>query len=347
MKTLTCLLTSLLVGTLLSGCSKKEEPQPIIRPVRTVRVSETIDLPSRIFPGRAEAVLAVDMAFEVSGQLTERPINVGDVVTKGQMLAKLDPRDFSNNVEAAKAKETQAVAYFERIEKAHKSKAVSEQDLTDAQAQLDMAKANLKIKEKALADSIIAAPFTGTVSAIYVENYQNVRAKENIVRLMDISEIEIRIDVPEKLISLVDQVKNISVSFDAFPNNPVSATVKEIGKEASATTRTFPITLAMKQPETFTILPGMTGQASAENRVELLAEGVTQVPGEALFEEAGKTYVWIVDESSMSVKKAAIGSQESNREGALVQGLKTGQLVVYAGVHSLSEGQKIRLLEEK
>lgn len=337
---------SILTALLVSSCSKKEEPAPVVRPVRTMRIAETTDLAGRVFPGRAEAVLAVDIAFEVPGQLIERPINVGDNVKTGQVLAKLDPRNYANLAESAKARLTQASAYFERIEKASESGAVSKQDLTDAQAQLDVAKADLKIKQKALADSQIIAPFDGTISAIYVENFENVRAKRSILRLMDISTIKLRIDVPEKLIILINSVEDISVTFDAFPNQPVPATIKEIGEEASATTRTFPVTLAIKQPEGFTILPGMTGQSTGKGRASTIAAGVSQIPGEAILEEAGKKFVWVIDESSMRVKRTDITPKEVNRLGMLVQGLDVGQLIVTAGVHNLSEGQKIRLLEE-
>jgi RND family efflux transporter MFP subunit len=347
MKNIIRLLVCLSGIVIFSGCSKKEEPKPLIRPVRSMRISETTDLAGRVFPGRAEAVLAVDIAFEVSGQLIERPIQVGDNVKTGQVLAKLDPRDYANDVDSAKARLTQATAYFQRIEKAAKSGAVSQQDLTDAQAQLDMASADLRIKEKALADSQIVASFDGTISAIYVENHENVRAKQNILRMMDISTLELRVDVPEKLIVLVDSVKDIEVTFDAFPNQPVPATIKEIGREASATTRTFPVTLAIDQPSDFTILPGMTGQATGKGRASSVEAGVAQIPGEAAFEEAGKTFVWIVDESSMTVLRAEITPKEVNRLGMLVQGLNVGQQIVTAGVHNLSEGQPVRLLEEK
>ncbi len=339
-----CLACALMLSI---GCSKKEEPQPAVRPVRTMRVSDTTDLSGRIFPGRAEAVLAVDIAFEVPGQLIERPIDVGDKVKKGQVLAKLDPRDYANDAEAAKARLKRARAYLERIEKASKSGAVSEQDLTDAQAQFEVAEADLKIKQKALADTEITAQFDGTIAAIYVENHQNIRAKQSIVRMMDLSEIELKVNIPETLIMLIEQIENITVTFDAYPGKPVPATIKEIGKEASATTRTYPITLAMKQPPTCQILPGMTGQASGTGRASTLAKGVVQIPGTAIVEEAGQHYVWIVDEDTLTVSRKTVESKESNRLGMLVQGLKKGQLIVTAGAHNLSEGQKIRLSEER
>jgi len=167
----------------ISGCSKPEEPQPVPRPVRTMRISETVDIGGRVFPGRAQAVLAVDIAFEVPGRLIERPIDMGDKVKKGQVLAKLDPRDFVNDVASAKARLKRTAAHLERIEMAVQSGAVSQQDLSDAQAQNEVAAANLKIKQKALADSDVVAPFDGIVLSIYVENHENIRMKQPIVRL--------------------------------------------------------------------------------------------------------------------------------------------------------------------
>lgn len=335
-----------LIPLLLFGCSKNEEPAPLIRPVRTMRVAESTLQGGRVFPGRAEAVLAVDIAFEVAGQLNDRPIQVGDQVAKGDVLAKLNPRDFENDVNSSKARLKQAQAYLERIEKAAKSGAVSQQDLTDAQAQFDVAQADLEIKQKALNETQIIAPFDGTVSAIYAENFENVLAKQRIVRLMDITTIEMKVDIPEKIISYIKTVETITVTFDAFPDHPVPATIKEIGKEASASTRTFPVTLAMEQPENFVILPGMTGQASGSGSTAALEEGVNPVAPEAVFEEAGKSYVWIFDETSSTVKKTPVEIHEVNRSGLMVRGLEKGQVVVTAGTHSLSEGQEVRLLKE-
>jgi RND family efflux transporter MFP subunit len=327
----------------LASCSKEKEEIELVRPVRTIRLEEASDIAGRIFPGRAEALLAVDIAFEVSGQLTDRPIQVGDNVNEGQMLAKLDPRDYANRVESAKSRLERATTFLERIKKAVEGGAVSQQQLTDAQAQFDIAGSNLNIELKALADTKIQAPFGGTISAIYVENHSNIESKQAILRLMDLSEIELKIDIPEKLIMLVTQVKDITVTFDAFPNQPVPATVKEIGKEASASTRTFPVTLVMKQPKDFTILPGMTGQATGKGGNGPTEVGVFQVPGSAIIEEAGKQFVWVVNEKSMTVTRKPITPKGSNRLGMLIHGLEKGQLLVTAGVHNLNEGQTIKV----
>ena len=333
------------LAVLAVGCSSKEAPAVHIRPVRSMVVQPGASFGGRVFPGRAEAVQAVDLAFEVQGKLVKRPVNVGDVVERGVLLAELDARDYQTDLEAAQAKLARAKAYLERITKAAVG-AVSEQDRTDAQAQYDVAAANLHIMEKALSDTRLVAPFGGTISAAYVENHQNVRAKEVVLRLIDMTEIELRIDIPETLVTRVSQLQDITVTFDAFPEQPLPATVKEIAKEASTTTRTYPVTLIMDQPAAFELLPGMTGQARGRpGDVDAATSGTFQVAGSAVFEEAGKHYVWVVDDTALTVSRQAVETIEVTAAGLLIKGVTTGQRVVTAGVHYLSEGQQVRLLD--
>ena len=81
------------------------------------------------------------------------------------------------------------------------------------------------------------------------------------LRILDDSRIEMVVNIPENLISFAQYVKKVFVSFDAFPEQELEATIKEIGTEASSTTRTFPVTLIMDhQPSEFKILPGMAGK---------------------------------------------------------------------------------------
>jgi RND family efflux transporter MFP subunit len=333
-------LTFLLIS--VAGCGKQPDPPALIRPVRTMRVADTDQLSRRTFPGRAEATQAVDLAFEVQGRLVERPVKVGDKVTAGQVLARLDARDYDNDLAASKARLQQAEAYLARISKAVKSGAVAQQDLTDAQSQHDMAAANVSIKEKAVGDTELDAPFDGIVAATYVENFQNVERKQIVLRLLDTSMMELKIDIPEQLIMLTPHLKNITVTFEAYPDVAVPAKVKEIGTEASATTRTYPVTLIMEQPGDFTILAGMTGvvRGKPEPPGEKVVTGF-EILGAAIFEDGGKSYVWVVDEASSTVGRREVSPNAVTSFGIRVEGLEPGLTIVTAGAHHLSEGQKV------
>ncbi len=347
-KTTWSTLLLLLLLPLLPSCKKAEIQAPTsIRPVRAIQIGDEVDFKQRWFPGKARAKEEVDLAFEVGGRLIERPVKIGDRVEKGQLLARLDPRDFQNEKESAQARLERAKAYQERIAKAAKAGAVSKQELTDADAQLEMAQAELSIKEKALADSRMVAPFAGTIAMTYVENFWNVRMKQPVMRLLDTSRIKLTVNIPEDKISLVPYVKSVVSRFDAFPGKKVMGKVFEVGTEASKTTRTYPVTVIMDQPEDFQILPGMTGEVTPKETE--IPEGLIPrgyyLPPSALFSlEGQKTSVWIIDGKPLKVSRLEVENLGLGDYGVLVKGLSKGQWIATAGVHYLREGQKVRIL---
>jgi RND family efflux transporter MFP subunit len=152
------------------------------------------------------------------------------------------------------------------------------------------------------------------------------------------------------MISLVPYVTDIVCVFDAFPDRKIPAEIKEIGTEASTTTRTYPVNLIMDQPEGTTILSGMAGTASgrAKGNGDGVEGGVV-VPAGAIFtpETEKQSYVWIVEEPAQTVTRKPVTVGAPTSVGILVtEGLSAGQWIVTAGVHSLNEGQQVRLLTE-
>ena len=342
--------TSILLITsaplLMVGCGQSEPPKEYIRPVKAIKLGDHRGLSQRTFPGKAEPVEEVNLGFEVPGIVIERPVNKGDKVKMGQLLARLDPRDFQNEINASIAERNRARAYRDRIAEALKANAVAKQELTDAQARLDQAQAALKIKQKALEDANIVAPFDGVIAATFVENFQRVAAKQEVVRLLDITQIEMTVDVPESLISIAPLIDEVKIVFDAFPDHTILGRIKEIGTEASQTTRTYPVTVIMDQPEDIEILPGMAAKVSGQRPATELVEVTSfNIPVSAVFEAEGKSFVWVIDENDMTVHRREIGADSLTNAGVQVsRGLKAGEWIAIAGVHFLREGQKIRFM---
>jgi RND family efflux transporter MFP subunit len=345
-------LVMLITVFCLIGCEEEVVKKESVRPVKVFKAGDSIGgLSGRSFPGRAEAKEAVDLGFEVGGILIKRPVDKGDEVKKGQLLARLDPRDFKNELAAAKAERERARAYRDRIAEALKARAVARQDLTDAEARLKEAIAREEIKRKALEDSNIYAPYDGVIALTYFDEFKRVQAKEKVLRLLDISKIKLTLDLPESLISYVPYVTNVWVEYDAFPGRKVPAQIKEVGTEASETTRTYPVTLIMDQPGDIKILPGMAGKASGESASpdRPIRKGV-EIPVAAVFtpETEKQDYVWVINESTQTVNRRKVKTGALTIGGIMVnEGLNLGELVVTAGVHLLKEGQKIQIFNEK
>jgi RND family efflux transporter MFP subunit len=357
---------TLLSVVVLSGCGDSDAPEEaeIIRPVRVVEISDASSLAQRWFPGRAKATREVTLAFSVSGTLVSRRVDVGDETEAGDVIAHLDPAPFQREVERlsaernkAKAKLKNASAQARRQQKLFEDGWVAEARLDTFVAEEQSAKADVgavtAALERAKLDlgyTNLDAPFAGRIVATYAENFEEVNAKQPIVRLLDTSRIEMIVDIPENLISFAPHLQNVSVSYDPFPDLEIPAQVKEIGTEANETTRTYPVTLIMDQPQNARILPGMAGKATGQAVLpgDAPAAQIT-IPVSAIFtpSDGDTDFVWVVDREIMTVSRRAVVLGTPTAQGLVVsEGLSSGDLVVSAGVHSLKEGQKVKLIDQ-
>ena len=338
----------------LTACTEQVEEVEIIRLVRALKVGDAEQLEGRKFPGRAKAVNEVNLAFDVRGRLTKRPVNVGDNVVEGQLIASLDSRDFRSDVAETRAAFQNAQANFNRSKELVKKNFISRAEYDRLNAETRMTKAVLDKAVKALSDSELKAPFSGYISELFVENFQAVQAKQQVARLVNISQIEMIISIPESMISLVPYAEYIKIVFDNFPDHEISAAVKEIGTEASTTTRTYPVTLIMEQPKDFKILPGMSGKVSGRvakdaSQKMIQSKGI-QVPVSAIYSPADdkKSYVWLIDEKAGTVHQQAVTLGKMTSTGLVItDGLKPGDWVATAGVHYLREGQKVKIMQHR
>ena len=359
-------MPALLGALLLAGCSGDQpEEAAAVRPVKAYQVTADSQRLTRSFPGRAKAHNEVDLAFRVDGELMLLPNDlIGQPFKQGELIASLDPRDYEVKVEDMEGQLQNAEASARRAQSNYKREqniynedpgATSKTSVENKLAARDAARADvrsitasLEAARDDLGYTSLKAPFDGTITAKYTDNFQNVRAKENVVRLLDNSKIEMVVNVPENVISSLPKVKDITVTFDAFPDQPVPAEIFEIGTEASLTTRTYPVTLIMNQQEDFTILAGMAGRARGV--VKQMAEadaGGVEVPVGAVFtpETEDSNYVWVIDPQTGVVRQQAVVTGKLVRAGIQVlDGLKPGDWVATAGVHTLREGQQVSIM---
>jgi RND family efflux transporter MFP subunit len=360
-------LLLLLSSLSFSACDRKEPPpQEIIRPVPAMRIGEIGSELGRSFPGRAMAYQELNLSFRIGGPLIQFPAKVGDAVQKGQVLARIDPRDFDvglrqtqGQLEETRAVLLRAESDYERQQRIFKEDpgATSESAIDRAREQRDRTRANIRSLEAAvdsardqLEDTYLRAPFGGTVVATFVENYEQVRPQQQVLRVVDTSRIKMVVNIPENFISLAKRVKDITVVFDPFPKEKLAAQILEVSPEASQLTRTYPMTLVMNQPKNAKILPGMAGRAEAQ-ALERAANESSQIiiPMGAAFSsgEGGKTYVWVINDQTKTVTRREVTLGTVTNTGTEVRaGLQRGEWIATAGVNSLRDGQRVRIVEK-
>ena len=348
--------------SIITGCTEEAPPPPPPKPVKALQISDPGGLSEGSFPGLAAASQEANLSFRVSGPLIELPVKVGDNVDSGAVVARIDPNDFQvtlKNVEsvlaAAQATFRGADADYNRLKSAQDEDpgATSQRAVDLALAARDAARAGVSSAEATtqtardrLGYTSLTAPFDGEVVETYVENFETVVALQPILRLLDSSSIEMTLAIPENLIGYADFVTNISVTFDALPGVEVPATISEIGSEASQATRSYPMTIAMEQPDAGEILPGMAGQAKIQGQLPESVETGVHVPPTALFAgtDTEHSYVWIIDNDVVTRREVETGALTTT--GVLVtSGLNPGELIVAAGVSALTEGQSVRVID--
>jgi RND family efflux transporter MFP subunit len=223
------------------------------------------------------------------------------------------------------------------------------EDIEAQRARIRGLEADLKGARDALGDTFLKAPFDGLVARRFVDNFTEVRAKEQIVSFQDISRVEILVDVPEMTMATVrgGEVET-SAKFASAPDRSFGLTLKEFATDADPRTQTFQVVLEMPQPEGIIILPGMTATVSGQAR---RGEGVPiVVPVSAVFaNETGGSQVWIVSRETMTVEMREVVTGElTGTEGIEVRGgLDPGETIAVTGVTQLRKGDRVRDLAEE
>jgi RND family efflux transporter MFP subunit len=362
----------LIITTLLTliACGEKEVVEKdTVRPIKAMKVGAEEPFGGRWFPGKATATQEANLSFRVPGTVQTITVDLGTEVKQGQLLARLDPQDYQVALNNARAQLSKARAGLELAESEHARVArvfekdpgavsksmvdVRKAELDTAKAQIISAKAEVESATDNLSYTYMKSPYHGVVVEKFVEQFEDVQAKQQIIRVLDNSSIEFTVQVPETLMEHIDVVRKVGaiVVFDTYPDDEVPARIKEVGKEASKTTRTYPVTLIMDQPENFKILPGMAGKAKGDKKAvaEIAAEeglvGI-EIPITATFsDEARQSFVWVVDEGSKQVSKRAVTIINLTEKGAMITGLEPGETIATAGANMLVEGQQVRILE--
>ena len=353
---LACSIGTFIWYTTVSGTEggHSGEIVPVVRPVPTVMVEEIIPEKIRMFPGTVKARNRVDLAFSVEGLLVELNAQEGRAVNEGETLARIDPRDFRHSHDAAKANYQRLKREFKRITALRERKVVSQAEYDAAKAAYDVALADLNIRQKALNDTVIVAPYDGVVAKRYVENKQHVTKQAPILALKDIAEVEVVIQVPERLMALggIRQFKDIRVKFDADKGRWFPGRVTEYSVQPDALAGTYDVAVRLPSPKDIEVLPGMTATVkiafAPTTKQGKKRHAVSLVPVEAVFSGSdGLSYCWLIPDQGGTPRKVKVTlGALVDRHVEITDGLKAGARIATAGVHSLTEKMRVRPMKK-
>ena len=339
----------------LASCKPETKAEaPEARPVRTVTAARGEAGETVVLTGHVQAEDEPALAFRIGGRMIERPVNVGDRVEAGQVLAKLDPETELNALRSAEAALTAAqgqLTYargdFERqrqlLANGHTPRARFDQSQKASQnalSQVDNAEAQLQIARDRVSWTILEADAPGTVTARGAEPGEVVQAGQMIVRLARQGGRDAVFDVPAQLLRSAPSDAQITVRLTDDPNLTAAGRVREVAEQADPVTRTFEVKVGLSDPP-----EEMRLGATVTGSVRLESEPVISIPASALTELNRQPAVWIVDPKGLTVSLRNVELLRHDPGTVVIaQGLDTGDIVVTAGIQALHPGQKVRLL---
>ena len=359
-------LSIVAAAVMLPACSKKEAAPEPVRAVKLVTVGEGQIESAQEYSGDVRARVESRLGFRVAGKITKREVELGQHVKAGQVLARLDARDYQLSADAARAQLASATtqrdlaeANAKRFRTLRAQNFISaaemeryEANLKAAQASLDQARAQLSSQSNQENYTQLLADADGVVTAVEAEPGQVVAAGTPVVRIAQDGARDAVFSVPEDRRSTIKPGQGVKVRPWSDESRVINALVREVAASADPATRTYVVKAALQGTDlpalgaTVHVMPegmGVSGEA--------VGSQVIKLPTTALRQEGGNgqgTAVWLYDAASSSVKlqPVQIASADGN-EAVIASGLQPGMQVVATGAHVLTPGQKVTVYRDK
>lgn len=346
-------------AALLAASCSKQQPAPadVVRPVVSMTV-QPAQARQRSFSAVTRSEKNIELSFRVGGQIVELPVKMGMAVKTGDPIAKLDTSDYDLQVKQAEAQLAQAEAQWRqadselaRVRRQYEANVASKSDLDNAlaahnttAAARDAARKNKELAEQQSAHCVLSSPVDGAVASVPVELHKTVSAGEPVAVLSGGEAIDVELGVPDILIGDVKTGMGADLVFKAFPGETFKATVVEVGITADSQTRTYPVRLRLDAKDRL-VRPGMTCEA-----VFMFARGgagIVAPPAAVVPMPTGERYVWVYSPEKGVVERREVKIGGLTSDGLeILEGLAQGEVIVTRGVHQLTEGMKVRLLEQ-
>lgn len=330
--------------SVLVGCGKESvPPAKAEQPALTQIVGTVVSDSGNVYSGEIRARHETQLGFRIGGKIIERMVDAGARVKAGQVLARLDPADSSLQASSAQAQYQLAVQDAIRYRELRSKNFVSQSALDAREAALKAAAAQAGLSGNQTAYTVLRADHAGVIAATLADVGQVVSAGQPVLRLAQDGEREVAIAIPESQFAKMKIGMPADVSLWSAGNESahLSGRLRELSPAADPASRTYAARVALSGADARAAL-GMTAQVSFKSndkRDKLI------VPLSAIFQQGDQAAVWVVAaDHSVSLRKVEVAAYRDN--GAVISaGVTAGERIVSAGVHKLSAGEKIRIIE--
>ena len=344
----------------LTACKEKTEIIEVVRSIKTVTVSKQEAEKVFKFSGVVAAVDSSGLSFQVGGQVEIVNVDIGDRVTKDQVLAVLDPEPYQldvdaiqselvkarDNVDKTKSEYERQKRIFEQGAGAERFVEVTEYEYKAAKSAIDFQIARLDQVKRNLRKTKLLSPYDGTIAWRAVQPNEEVGIGQKVFEINATGKMEVQLAIPE---TTVDQIRiddPATITYPTLPGETAQGRISYIGS-AAVKANAFPVKVELRDPNE-KVLPGMTAEATLTVKAKNQKPGFI-VPFQALLPapEANQGFAFVYDPQTSTVKKTAVRSRGlEDKEVIVYEGLAAGDIIAVAGVSFLADGMKVKMMKQ-
>ncbi len=310
---------------------------PVKVSVQTVQPQGNIS--GKTYVAKTQASKSSVITSPLPATLMQLNVRQGDRVRKDQVVAVVKAESAENALDASAATLRQAQDANDRLQAVKGNGSVPELKLVEVETQLAKAQAAYNQALKASEDCSVKAPYAGTVSEVYLDEGERVTLEQPILRLADVSRLEIVISVPEGEMGEMKIGRKAVLTVPALGDAESQAHIIRRGVDASPLSHTYDCVLTA-DAQIEGLLPGMVGKIVFEDA----EDQQIVIPASAVRTDSDSRYVWTVDGNGC-VRKVNVRIGGFSGKGVIVtEGLCEGDRLIVEGCSKVSTGMKVEVL---
>jgi len=314
---------------------KKEKPKTN---VITLKLKPELIQDRINFPGVVKAWVRLDVLSEVQGRMIKLAVREGDTVSKGQLLAKVDPRDYKNALLSIKASYKAALASVNRLKELYQKQLATQSQLDEEVARMESSKANMDSAQLNLERCSIRAPIAGIVNSKYAENGQYINMSDSIVEIIQIDPVKIVVGIPESDVDAVRRLNQFYVKIDAL-NKTFTAQKYFLSNTADTSARLYNLEMRVNNSSN-EILPDMFARVEIVKRE--VKNGIS-APLYSILTRNNKRFAFIENNGIAQMRHVIPGLQEKWRI-EIREGLQPDENLIVMGHRDVSNGQPVHVI---
>ncbi|MFW5870379.1 MAG: efflux RND transporter periplasmic adaptor subunit [Candidatus Sumerlaeota bacterium] len=309
--------------------------------VEVATVESQLLVDSMVLPAEVEASEDIALAARSAGPIEWIGPKEGDRVEKGELIMRIDAEQQTQAVKSAEAAEKLARSNFERVKNLGKQGVSTEEALDQAESTLQQAEAALSIARQNLADAHLKSPISGFVDQLPFDLGEFVNRGQTVARIVDILEVTVIVNVPEKDVTYLDEGQSVKVRLPEKNAGAVEGKIERISLLADDMSRTYRVEATIPNREK-RFRPGMITKMELVRRT---SPDAIVIPMFAMLQTQDGPIVYVEENGVADMRMVKTGARRG-MEVEILAGLEAGDRLIVAGQRTLTEGAAVEVVED-